>query len=466
MNIYRHSLYFIRIMLDLFVLVLSFFAAYYFATGEIKISLSTDDGFLLAGVITVWLLTAKNAGLYDDFRSRNFSFELALVIKNSFYLAAASIIILFVVKNETLSRLFVLYQSIILFTLISAEKYSIRRFLNYLRKKGRNLRTMLIVGAGQVGLNFYDAIVSNPHFGYHVKGFLDDKRSEELDGKYIGPISQLDNVLSKEQIDSVIVALPNYATEKLAEVIHVCERHTTRVKIIPNYFKFVSSKYNVSMFGPFPIVSVRGDRISEFHWNLLKRCFDIFFSAVVILFFLSWLMLLISILIKVTSKGKVFFEQERWGRNNKKFIAYKFRTMVNGSNDVDENGKYRQACKNDPRITRIGNFLRRTNLDELPQFFNVFFGDMSVVGPRPHPTPLNLESKSTIEHYMMRHLAKPGITGWAQVNGYRGETRDLSSMQKRIDHDIWYIENWSFLLDIQIIFLTIWRMMKGDLNAY
>lgn len=466
MNIYRHSLYFIRIALDLFVLVLSFFAAYYFATGAIKISLTTDDGFLLIGVMSVWFLTSKNTGLYDDFRSRNFSFELAIVIKNSLYLAAATIIILFVIKNETLSRLFVLYQSVILFTLIIAEKYSIRRFLNYLRKKGRNLRTMLIVGAGQVGLNFYDAIVSNPHFGYQVKGFLDDKRSEELDGKYIGPISKLDNVLSKEQIDSVIVALPNYATEKLAEVIHVCERHTTRVKIIPNYFKFVSNKYNVSMFGPFPIVSVRGDRISEFHWSLLKRSFDILFSAVILLLILSWLVPLIAFLIKLTSKGPVFFEQERWGINNKKFITHKFRTMINSSRDIDENGKYRQACKNDPRVTPIGEFLRRTNLDELPQFLNVFFGDMSVVGPRPHPTPLNLASMSTVEHYMMRHLAKPGITGWAQVNGYRGETKDISSMQKRIDHDIWYIENWSFLLDIQIIFLTIWRMIKGDINAY
>lgn len=466
MNIYRHSLYFIRIALDLFVLALSFFAAYYFATGEIAISLSSDDGFLLIGVVSVWLLTAKNTGLYDDFRSRNFSFELALVIKNSLYLAAATIIILFVIKNETLSRLFVLYQSALLFTLILVEKYSIRRFLNYLRKKGRNLRTMLIVGAGQVGLNFYDAIVSNPHFGYQVKGFLDDKRSEELDGKYIGPISKLDNVLSKEQIDSVIVALPNYATEKLAEVIHVCEKHTTRVKIIPNYFKFVSSKYNVSMFGPFPIVSVRGDRISEFHWSLFKRSFDILFSTAAILFLLSWMIPLIALLIKATSKGPVFFEQERWGRDNKKFIAYKFRTMVNGNNDVDENGKYQQASKDDPRITTIGKFLRRTNLDEFPQFFNVLMGDMSVVGPRPHPTPLNLESKGRVEHYMMRHLAKPGITGWAQVHGYRGETKDVPSMQKRIDHDIWYIENWSFLLDIQIIFLTIWRMMKGDLNAY
>ena len=134
--------------------------------------------------------------------------------------------------------------------------------------------------------------------------------------------------------------------------------------------------------------------------------------------------------------------------------------------DVDKNGKYQQACKNDPRITKIGKSLRKTNLDELPQFWNVLKGEMSIVGPRPHPTQLNLESKDKVHLYMLRHLVKPGLTGWAQVNGYRGETRDISKMQKRIDHDIWYIENWSFWLDLQIIAQTMWIMIKGDPNAY
>ncbi len=140
--------------------------------------------------------------------------------------------------------------------------------------------------------------------------------------------------------------------------------------------------------------------------------------------------------------------------------------MVVSSNDVDEDGKFRQASKDDPRITKIGRILRKTNLDELPQFWNVLKGEMSIVGPRPHPTPLNLESKDKVHLYMLRHLVKPGITGWAQINGYRGETKDISKMQKRIDYDIWYIENWSFFLDMQIIIMTIWNMLKGDPNAY
>jgi len=326
---------------------------------------------------------------------------------------------------------------------------------------------MLIIGAGQVGLRFYNKIQSNPHFGYNVLGFLDDVTPKNLNGEYIGPISELENVLNEFKVDNVIVALPNYAMKKIEEVIKVCERYTTRVRIIPDYFRFVSDKYNISMFDNIPIISIREEKINEFHCRILKRTFDIIFSLLVILLIMSWLVPIISIIIKVTSKGPVFFKQERWGRDNKKFTILKFRSMVNDSKDVDENGNYKQATKNDPRITKIGKFLRKTNLDELPQFFNVLIGDMSVVGPRPHPIPLNIESKNVVEHYMLRHLVKPGLTGWAQVNGYRGETKNnIKLMQKRIDYDLWYIENWSFWLDIQIIIMTIWKMIKGDPNAY
>ncbi len=242
--------------------------------------------------------------------------------------------------------------------------------------------------------------------------------------------------------------------------------HTTRVKIIPDYFKFISNKYDISMFGQFPLIAVRDDRLNELHWRILKRSFDLVFSFLLFVLVFSWLWPLLSILIKTTSPGPVFFRQERWGRNNRKFITYKFRSMRADSTDLDANGKFRQVTKNDPRVTRIGKFLRRTNLDELPQFWNVLKGDMSIVGPRPHPTPLNLESKNKVRLYMFRHLVKPGITGWAQVNGFRGETGDISLMQQRIDYDVWYIENWSFMFDMQIVGDTIWKMIKGDPKAY
>jgi putative colanic acid biosynthesis UDP-glucose lipid carrier transferase len=175
--------------------------------------------------------------------------------------------------------------------------------------------------------------------------------------------------------------------------------------------------------------------------------------------------LIIAILIKLNSKGPVFFVQKRWGMNNVPFSTLKFRSMTTESSDVVE-GKYQQAQQGDARITKIGAFLRKSNLDELPQFINVLLGDMSVVGPRPHPGPLNEESKEVVTNYLQRHLVKPGITGWAQVNGARGETKKVSQMQKRVDYDIWYIENWSFALDIRIVLQTVWNMYKGDDHAF
>jgi putative colanic acid biosynthesis UDP-glucose lipid carrier transferase len=213
-------------------------------------------------------------------------------------------------------------------------------------------------------------------------------------------------------------------------------------------------------------VSLRSIPLDDAELRFFKRVFDIVFSTVVFLVVFSWLFPIIMLLIKLTSKGPIFFIQERWGLNNKKIYCYKFRSMAANSTDVDENGNYRQATKDDARITPIGRFLRKSNLDELPQFLNVLKGEMSIVGPRPHPTPLNLHSKNIINNYMLRHLVRPGITGWAQVHGYRGETKDLKKMQKRVDFDIWYIANWSFWLDCQIIIQTVINMIKGEKNAY
>jgi putative colanic acid biosynthesis UDP-glucose lipid carrier transferase len=197
-----------------------------------------------------------------------------------------------------------------------------------------------------------------------------------------------------------------------------------------------------------------------------KRCFDLLMTALLFIFFFSWLWPLLALLIKITSPGPVFFKQERWGVQNRPFVCYKFRSMVWESRDIDENGRYQQASRNDWRVTPLGRFLRRSNLDELAQFVNVLKGEMSVVGPRPHPTPMNLEVKDSIRNYQLRHLIKPGITGWAQVNGLRGETRDADLLCKRVEADIWYIENWSFLLDIKIVGISIWLMITGDSWAY
>jgi len=346
------------------------------------------------------------------------------------------------------------------------EKMEQLKILEKFREKGRNLRMLLIVGAGKVGLDFLHAVTDNRKLGYVVKGFLDDSEKPFLDGQYLGAVSYLDSYLSKNIVDDVIIALPISETNKIEYVIDTCQKHSTSVQFIPGYFRFIRSRYNISTFGQFPIISLGEGKLRGLHWRTFKRTIDL--SATILLFItvLSWLIPLIGIIIKLTSRGEVIFKQERWGRDNQHFYTYKFRTMIPEAASTDENGKYQQTIKNDPRLTKIGRFLRRSSLDELPQFWNVLKGEMSIVGPRPHPVPLNIESKDKIDLYMLRHLVKPGITGWAQINGYRGEITNKEFMQKRVDHDIWYIENWSPWLDLKIMVITIGKMIKGDPAAY
>ncbi len=466
MQLYRTSLYFFRISLDIIILIGSFILTAYVTVWQFDFLKNVNAQFLILALAIIWFFSSKSLGLYDEFRSRNFSYEIIILLKSYVIQVISTVVILYLLKDDDMPRYFILVFASTGIVWISTEKFIFRKILNRIRAKGRNARNLLIVGAGNVGNEFYDTIRKNPHFGYKIIGFLDDRKKDFLNGQYLGKINDLDKVLDKQQVDNVIIALPNSATSRIEDTVRICEKHTTRVKIIPDYFKFVSSKYNITMFGHFPIISVREDRLNEFHWRVLKRTFDIIFTVFLYVFVFSWLWPLISVLIKISSSGPVLFKQERWGRNNKKFITYKFRSMSNDSLDVDNQGNYRQAQKDDPRITKIGKILRKTNLDELPQFWNVLKGDMSIVGPRPHPTPLNLESKEKIRLYMLRHLVKPGITGWAQINGFRGGTEAPELMQKRIDNDLWYIENWSFWLDIQIIFLTAWNMLRGDPNAY
>lgn len=466
MQIYRTSLYLTRIVVDLILVIAVFLLSAFVSLPSFNFFKEINSQFLLLALLIIWFFSTRATALYDEFRSRNYSYELLLVIKNIIVQVISVIVILFLVKENNLSRYFVLIYSGTLLVAVAFTKYLLRRLLIFMRRKGKNSRSLLIIGAGEVGRNFYQAAIDNPHFGYHVIGFLDDETKPFLNGQYLGGIENLNKILNSQRVDDVIVALPNYAHDKVEEVVMTCENHTTRVRIIPDYFKFVSSKYNVSMFGRFPIISVREDRISELHWRLLKRTFDFMFASLLYLFIFSWFFPIIIVLQKILNPGPIFYKAKRWGRNNKEFVCYKYRSMLSQADNVDEHGNHIHTKKNDSRLTKFGGFLRKTNIDELPQFWNVLKGDMSIVGPRPHDVEENLLLKNQINAYMYRHIIKPGITGWAQVNGYRGGTNSLKLMKKRTEYDLWYIENWTFWLDMQIILQTIWNMIKGDKNAY
>ena len=462
----RKSLLFLRIISDIVFILLSIY--YVSIINGLSYPYILKNGWqLIVILLFVWYFSARITGLYEDSHLRSFGSELIILIKNIFVQLIAAVLIMFLSNQIIFSRSFILLYVSFLLLFLLPQKYLVRKALIYLRKRGRNLRHVLVIGAGKTGMDFYEAVKNNVKLGYNIIGFLDDEKKAYLNGEYLGSLKDLKSVLQNNPVDNVIVALPSSAEKKIKEVIKTCELYAKRVKLIPDYFRFFIGKNNLSVLERFPVISFREEKLNKFQWVVIKRAFDILVSLIFMAAVSWWLFPSIALYIKLDSEGPVFFKQERWGKDNKKFFTHKFRTMQHKNGGTDKESNFQQAVKNDPRITRVGRILRTSSLDELPQFWNVLKGDMTIVGPRPHPTPLNIESQDKVELYMFRHVVKPGITGWAQVNGFRGDTKSTdSAMQERIEHDLWYIENWSFWLDMEIIFLTAVRTLKGELKAF
>jgi Undecaprenyl-phosphate glucose phosphotransferase len=325
----------------------------------------------------------------------------------------------------------------------------------------------MVIGAGETAQEFKKMLEHKIEYGYQFLGFFDDnpeKYPKHIQAHILGSVSDAKHYAVAHQIDELFCALPYQEEEKIKELIEFGDENLIRVKIVPDLSRFLThhlNKVEIDYYGQIPVMTLRNEPLENIVNRFVKRFFDIVFSLMVLALVFWWFVPLIALIIKLTSRGPVFFIQTRSGIKNKSFEVIKFRTMyVNRKADV------LQASKGDSRITPIGKFLRKTNLDELPQFFNVFLGQMSVVGPRPHMLKHTEEYSKIIDKFMVRHLVKPGITGWAQVNGYRGETREVDDMEGRVRADVWYIENWSFGLDIKIIVMTIINMIRGDENAF
>jgi putative colanic acid biosynthesis UDP-glucose lipid carrier transferase len=457
--------------IDILLLILSFLGSAFLAkshagSGSGFFGLAGWEIYFLLFLCLAWNIGARAFGLYDEFRVKAFIDELGALCENILLQVFLAMAILFVVKARAFSRFFLFAFCILMLVALVLSKILLGLLLTWMQRNGRNQSHILIVGGGEVASSFFNTIAANAYLGYRVMGFIAEQPPAGLESMHLGNIDQLARVLEREKIDEVIIALPNAAIKKIGQVIAVCEKYPMQVRIIPDYFEFMSPRFGVSRFASFPLISIRANPLEQLHWRFLKRSCDLLFTLLLFVAVFSWLWPLLILLIKISSPGPAFFKQERWGIKNTRIVCYKFRSMIRESSDVDANGRYQQATRSDKRVTRLGGFLRRSNLDELPQFFNVLKGDMSVVGPRPHPTPMNLEVKDSIRHYHLRHLIRPGITGWAQINGFRGETNDQESLRKRVEFDIWYIENWSILLDIKIILSSFWLMLKGDPRAY
>jgi len=332
----------------------------------------------------------------------------------------------------------------------------------YFEFSGFDQRKVVIVGATHSGRALYDFFESHDFSKYKFKGFFDDTPDPLIVHKALikGKIDDLYTFCQRENIDEIYFALPPGHDELLAKISKFADDNFIYLRITPDFGEAVTDRYNVFMLDSIPVLTTRKEPLGVTLNVWLKRAFDIVFSLLVIMTVFPFVFPIIAIAIKLDSEGPVFFKQPRQGKKNKLFDCFKFRTMyIHGVSE-------RQATKDDPRITRVGRFLRKTNLDELPQFINVLLGNMSVVGPRPHISSQLDQYGAAIKKYKVRHFVTPGITGYAQVNGYRGETKEVRLMEKRVEYDVIYMENWSLSLDIKIIFLTVWNMIRGEKAAY
>lgn len=387
-------------------------------------------------------------GLYNAMRVKPFWDEVVKVFWGNVLGTVILTAFLYVTRIVDFSRI-AIFLFFIFGTLgILAKRYAVRRVLRAMRKRGYNLKHVILVGNGRLAHEYVASIQANPDFGYKINGYVSLTPREPL-GKLLGCYEDLEKLLKKPGIDEVVIALEPHEAEHMPTIIHTCDKHGTRTSIIPFFNDYTPNHLNVDLIGNCKLINVRTSPLDNVGFAALKRTFDIF-ASVLLLIITSPVMLAAAIGIRITSPGPVIFKQRRVGRGKKEFTMYKFRTMrINGEEDT----AWTQDA--DPRKTRFGSFLRKTSIDEFPQFWNILRGDMSLVGPRPEIPHFVEQFRESIPLYMVKHQARPGMTGWAQVHGLRGDT----SIEDRIRYDIWYIENWSFGLDIQIIARTVFGGM-------
>lgn len=343
-------------------------------------------------------------------------------------------------------------------TLIAVSKFLLFYYLKKYRLiTGSNLRRAIIIGYTPEAIRLKELFDTRADYGYRFLAFFSDKKTNQ---NIQGKVEDLKKFVIENKVDEIYCSLNEISNEQLKDLVFFADENNRIIKFIPDTKEIFSKNLKIDYYEIFPVLSLKKTVLHEPTTKAFKRIFDIVFSLIVIVGLLSWLVPILAILIKLESKGPVFFKQGRPGLDEKEFFCYKFRSMkINKTTE-------KEASKNDPRVTKIGRFLRKTSLDEMPQFLNVLLGDMSVVGPRPHLWSQNKSYGSRIQKYMVRHYVKPGITGLAQVRGFRGEIETDEDMINRIKFDVFYIENWSVILDLKVIVQTVINIFQGEEKAY
>lgn len=400
----------------------------------------------LAWMVTYGVFSKKNLYLRDSYRNR----VVRIIKRTSLFLVIASMLGFFFLPDNY-SRFFLFECTAFFLTGKLVFYFFLYKYLKYRRTEGQHVLRTLIVGYDDTSIMLHRIISSNPMLGYRFCGFLTSKK---VDNEFVvGTPDDLAREIKQEQIQLVFILVSfTSSVNNTRKYLELCNQLGVRVRFVPQNQRWFKSRMNMESVGNLVVINPQEIPLDDIGARISKRCFDIVFSLLVIVGILSWLIPLLGLLIKIGSRGPVFFVQRRTGLNNKSFRCVKFRSMA-----PNKQSDSMQATRNDSRITPIGRFMRKTNLDEFPQFFNVLTGDMSIVGPRPHMLKHTEEYAGLIDQYLTRHYIKPGITGWAQINGYRGETDQLWKMEQRVNYDREYIENWTFAWDLQIIWKTVFN---------
>lgn len=451
----------LQVVLDGIVIIVSYLIAWYVMMENVEggqIGVLPAEIYIMALVILVpfFLLLYYACNLYTPKRMQGRRLEGGNILKANIIGALTFMAVLYLIKQGDVSRLLLIVFFTLNVVLTFAERNAVRMILMNMRKLGLNQKHVILVGYSHAAEEYIDRIAQNPQWGYKVMGILDDNvptgtlyRNIEV----LGLTESLGYILQGNNPDEIAITLGLNEYYKLERIVAMCEKSGVHTKFIPDYSNIIPTKpYTEDILG-LPVINIRHVPLSNTFNMMVKRIMDICGSLICIVLF-SPIMLLAAAAVKLTSPGPLIFTQERVGLHNKPFKMYKFRSMAVQSKAEERKG---WTVKNDPRVTPVGKLIRRTSIDELPQLFNVLKGDMSLVGPRPERPQFVEKFREEIPRYMVKHQVRPGMTGWAQVNGLRGDT----SIKKRIEHDLYYIENWTVGLDIKIILMT---PFKGFIN--
>jgi putative colanic acid biosynthesis UDP-glucose lipid carrier transferase len=438
---------------DLILLNFSFYIVNSFLTHDLNYVFNEHNLIQFLSLNLFWIASTSILKSYKLYRIMRISAIMNMLIKTCFLHIFIIFSFMAVFRQRPDSLKLFLFKYSLYFILILAWRVLSLYFLKNIRSRGFNYKKIVIAGGEQAGRDLYSFFRTHREYGYKCLGFFDDN---EKNKNKIGSIEELEAFAIKNDIDEIYCALTDIDENKIQNLMSFADNNLIKLKILPNLKGIRHQKFEISFYDDIPVLNFRNFPLDITINRIIKRIFDVSFSSLVIILIFPWLFPIIAILIKFSSQGPVFFKQARSGRGNEPFNCYKFRTMR-----VNAFANQLQATKNDSRITRVGAFLRKTSLDELPQFINVFIGNMSVVGPRPHMLSHTEKYSKEIDNFMVRHFVKAGITGLAQVKGFRGETTDPFQMEERVRYDIYYIENWTFYFDLQIIFITISEIFIG-----